>query len=391
MEPMNRSDVQAWLDRYVAAWRANDRGRSRRSSARTRSTATGPGTATSTRSAAATRSSPAGWRSRTRRTAGTRTTSRSRSTATGRSPSAGAATRRPTTSRSALPQRVPARFAPDGRCTSFHEFYMLRKGRDLGLARGRRPGLGASLRGARPDHRRSGARRASRSSTPEPPTAWPTTSETTCGSCPADLVAAINTHGHWDHAFGNARFAPSRSGATSAAPTSSSSTARPPEPASSRNTPRRRRLPRSRAHPADIVRGDRGSSISAIASSSCATSDAGTPTTTSSCWSPTHRSCSRATSSRTRPPRPSATASRSHGRPPGAPSSISPTGRSSPATVTRSTSTSPSGRSRELALLAQLARDAVSGAIGPDEAVRRSPFPSHETGDALERARLELE
>ena len=44
----------------------------------------------------------------------------------------------------------------------------------------------------------------------------------------------------------------------------------------------------------------------------------------------------------------------------------------------------------ELALLADLARDAASGAIGPDEAVRRSPFPADETGDALERARLEL-
>ena len=45
----------------------------------------------------------------------------------------------------------------------------------------------------------------------------------------------------------------------------------------------------------------------------------------------------------------------------------------------------------ELALMAELAREAVSGAIGLDEAIRRSPFPSHETGDALERARLELE
>jgi len=45
----------------------------------------------------------------------------------------------------------------------------------------------------------------------------------------------------------------------------------------------------------------------------------------------------------------------------------------------------------ELAELAELAREAVSGAIALDEAVRRSPFPAHETGVALERARLELE
>jgi glyoxylase-like metal-dependent hydrolase (beta-lactamase superfamily II) len=44
----------------------------------------------------------------------------------------------------------------------------------------------------------------------------------------------------------------------------------------------------------------------------------------------------------------------------------------------------------ELAMLADLAREAASGAIGLDEAVRRSPFPEHETGEALERARLEL-
>jgi glyoxylase-like metal-dependent hydrolase (beta-lactamase superfamily II) len=45
----------------------------------------------------------------------------------------------------------------------------------------------------------------------------------------------------------------------------------------------------------------------------------------------------------------------------------------------------------ELAMLAELVRDAASGAIGLDEAVRRSPFPADATGDALERGRLELE
>ena len=44
----------------------------------------------------------------------------------------------------------------------------------------------------------------------------------------------------------------------------------------------------------------------------------------------------------------------------------------------------------ELTELAELARDAASGAIGLDEAIRRSPFPAGPTGDALERARLEL-
>jgi glyoxylase-like metal-dependent hydrolase (beta-lactamase superfamily II) len=45
----------------------------------------------------------------------------------------------------------------------------------------------------------------------------------------------------------------------------------------------------------------------------------------------------------------------------------------------------------ELGILATVAREAASGAIGVDEAVRRSPFPPDATGEALERARLELE
>jgi glyoxylase-like metal-dependent hydrolase (beta-lactamase superfamily II) len=44
----------------------------------------------------------------------------------------------------------------------------------------------------------------------------------------------------------------------------------------------------------------------------------------------------------------------------------------------------------ELAVLAELAREVASSAIGVDEAIRRSPFPAEETGVALERARLEL-
>lgn len=44
----------------------------------------------------------------------------------------------------------------------------------------------------------------------------------------------------------------------------------------------------------------------------------------------------------------------------------------------------------QLAELATLAREAVSGVIGLDEAVRRSPFPPEATGEALDRARQEL-
>jgi len=44
----------------------------------------------------------------------------------------------------------------------------------------------------------------------------------------------------------------------------------------------------------------------------------------------------------------------------------------------------------ELGELAELAREAASGGIGLDEAIRRSPFPAEPTGVALERARLEL-
>lgn len=44
----------------------------------------------------------------------------------------------------------------------------------------------------------------------------------------------------------------------------------------------------------------------------------------------------------------------------------------------------------ELGALAELARSAATGAIGHDEAVRRSPFPAEPTSQALERARMEL-
>jgi glyoxylase-like metal-dependent hydrolase (beta-lactamase superfamily II) len=44
----------------------------------------------------------------------------------------------------------------------------------------------------------------------------------------------------------------------------------------------------------------------------------------------------------------------------------------------------------ELGDLAELAQAAINGSIGLDEAIRRSPFPAEPTGEALERARLEL-
>lgn len=43
----------------------------------------------------------------------------------------------------------------------------------------------------------------------------------------------------------------------------------------------------------------------------------------------------------------------------------------------------------QLAVLAQLGRELAGGAIGRDEAIRRSPFPAEPTATALERVRLE--
>lgn len=45
----------------------------------------------------------------------------------------------------------------------------------------------------------------------------------------------------------------------------------------------------------------------------------------------------------------------------------------------------------EIGALAELARLVVAGAIGREEAVRRSPFPAHTTERALQRAAIELE
>lgn len=45
----------------------------------------------------------------------------------------------------------------------------------------------------------------------------------------------------------------------------------------------------------------------------------------------------------------------------------------------------------QLAAVAELGRDAAAGAIGLDEAIRRSPFPAEPSAEAIERVRLELE
>ncbi len=47
------------------------------------------------------------------------------------------------------------------------------------------------------------------------------------------------------------------------------------------------------------------------------------------------------------------------------------------------------GQARDLALLAELGRQATAGSLDEAEAVRRSPFPADTTGMALERIRLE--
>ena len=45
----------------------------------------------------------------------------------------------------------------------------------------------------------------------------------------------------------------------------------------------------------------------------------------------------------------------------------------------------------QLAVLAELGRAVAAGAIGLDEAISRSPFPAEPTAEAIERVRLELE
>jgi glyoxylase-like metal-dependent hydrolase (beta-lactamase superfamily II) len=48
------------------------------------------------------------------------------------------------------------------------------------------------------------------------------------------------------------------------------------------------------------------------------------------------------------------------------------------------------GQVEQLAVLAELGKEAARGAIGLDDAIRRSPFPAEPTATALERVRLEL-
>jgi glyoxylase-like metal-dependent hydrolase (beta-lactamase superfamily II) len=49
-----------------------------------------------------------------------------------------------------------------------------------------------------------------------------------------------------------------------------------------------------------------------------------------------------------------------------------------------------SGQVEQIGLLSELGRQAVAGAVGLDEAIRRSPFPAEPAAVAIERVRLEL-
>ena len=131
---------------------------------------------------------------------------------------------------------------------------------------------------------------------------------------PGDLVAVVNTHGHWDHAFGNARFAPLPIWghvrcADFIVETGEAARARLieeyPDEADDYRDVELTPPTESFEEVASLDLGGRQLDLRFLGR--------GTPTTTSSRSCPTRRSCSPATSSRTRPPRPLATASRSHG------------------------------------------------------------------------------
>jgi hypothetical protein len=130
MEPMNRSDVQAWLDRYVDAWRSNDR--SLIESLFTDGAIYGYRPWDSDEHTVRGRSaiadswledpdSPEGWEARYEPFA----VEDDRAVAVGWSRYAASAEE---------PERLYhnaylLRFAPDGRCSEFHEFYMLKEDR----------------------------------------------------------------------------------------------------------------------------------------------------------------------------------------------------------------------------------------------------------------------
>ena len=128
----------------------------------------------------------------------------------------------------------------------------------------------------------------------------------------------VNTHGHYDHVFGNAQFRPApiwgheRCRAmieTTGQQQLAAVRARAPEAG--------RRARRGRARPAGpALRRRARRSTSAAARSGSGTSAAATRTTTSWSRSPTRTSCARATCSRTARRRTSATATRSTGRRP---------------------------------------------------------------------------
>ena len=205
---------------------------------------------------------------------------------------------------------------------------------------------------------------------------------------PDRLAAVVNTHGHWDHAFGNARFLP----------TPIWGHVRCATMILERGEEMRARVMPMFPYggvrevvltPPTELFDVRRRSISATDGWSCATSGAATPTTTSSSLVPDASVLFAGDLLENAPAPASATATRSPGPTPASSDRLAE-GVVVPAMAIRSIGLrrgpgGPSWRS-----LAELAREVAAGAIGLDEAIRRSPFPAEPTGEALERARMEL-
>ena len=144
-------------------------------------------------------------------------------------------------------------------------------------------------------------------------------------SRPATIV--VDTHGHFDHAFGNRVFRPATIWGHERCVTFMARTGEARRPRIAEQNPRSPRISRrsSSIRPTGPSRRPR-SWMSATGGSSFATSDGAIPTTTSSSRSPMPASCSPATSSRTARSPGSATAIRSTGRRPRSESPNSPLG-----------------------------------------------------------------